>query len=76
MFPKDSKRIQKRFLRFQKNPKDSTRIQENPKDSKRIQTILEKSSTVLGKALNPMGPGRFFDACVPGVCAFSHPLPK
>ena len=23
-----------------------------------------------------MGPGRIFDACVPGGCAFSHPLPK
>ena len=27
-------------------------------------------------SLIPMGPGRFFDACVPGGCAFSHPLPK
>ena len=29
-----------------------------------------------GSSFNPMGPGRFFDACVPGGCAFSHTLPK
>ena len=33
-------------------------------------------STQIYSSLNPIGPGRFFDACVPGRGVFSPPLKK